>query len=65
MQRTPDTIKKGLKKNKLLTIQRYFYNKFHTTFTLNPSKSRTYPIQLALKATPLYNQGHSTTRVIP
>ena len=51
--------KHGTKKKKLQTLQRYFCNNCRKTFTLQPEKSKTYPLNIILNALSYYNLGHS------
>ena len=55
-------IKKGIKKKKLQSIQRYFCKDCNSIFTLNTTKT-TYPIQTILKAVSFYNLGHNLNQV--
>jgi len=55
-------IKKGIKKKKLQSIQRYFCKDCGSIFTLSTAKS-TYPIQTILKAVSLYNLGYNLGQV--
>ena len=53
------TKKHGIKKKKLQTLQRYFCNNCRKTFTLQPDKNKTYPLNVILNALSYYNLGHS------
>jgi|TARA_Y100000310_G_scaffold313469_1_gene361871 transposase-like protein len=55
-------IKKGIKKKKLQSIQRYFCKDCNSIFTLSATKS-TYPIQTILKAVSHYNLGYNLSQV--
>ena len=52
-------IKKGLRKKKLQSIQRYLCKDCSAIFTLQQIKNKTYPIELILKAVSTYNLGCS------
>ena len=53
------TKKHGTKKKKLQTLQRYFCYACKKTFTLQPDKNKTYPLNVILNALSYCNLGHS------
>ncbi len=52
-------VKKGIRKNKLQSIQQYQCKSCNYIFTQNKSKNTTYPITIILKAISNYNLGHT------
>jgi transposase-like protein len=57
-----NTVKKGLRKNKLQTLQQYQCKSCKKIFTPQQTQNKTYPIQIILKAFSLYNLGHTLTQ---
>ncbi len=54
-----NTIKKGIRKNKLQTIQKYKCKDCSKTFTLSPVKHKSYPIKAILNSIRYYNLGYT------
>ncbi len=52
-------VKKGIRKNKLQTLQQYQCKACKYIFTQNKSKNTTYPIAIILKAISIYNLGYT------
>ena len=55
--------KKGLRKNKLQTIQQYKCKNCNKIFILQSLKSKTYPASIILNSLSLYNLGYSQSQV--
>jgi len=53
------TIKKGLRKNKLQKLQRHYCKNCKKFFIQNQTKNKTYPLKLILRAISFYNLGYS------
>ncbi len=60
-----NTRKYGIKKGKLLTLQKYQYKSCKRTFTLqaNQTKNKAYPINIILNTISFYNLGYSQTEI--
>ena len=62
-----NTVKKGFRKNKLHTIQKFFCKSCGKFFTLSPMKNKTYPPKIILDSISAYNIGHTlekTSKII-
>jgi transposase-like protein len=55
------TVKKGVRRNRLQTLQVFRCTECLRRFTGAAGKNKTYPLQLILESVSTFNLGHSTT----